>query len=475
NFAVRDHNIIENVSEVYGTNTKRNRHVSDKKSEGKVYQVTNKAIVHNKNKEFPQPIFNENAVKYLKLNHSLIIKSQEMCTAVNQAFNFDSRMRKDIEGCHIKLVLPKDRKELFLLKNNIDVASFQLLPQKLVKIMMQSTTFLNDNSSFNHVHLEVKFPKIELNFEKKNIKPTEEIKISINNALKNEKPYQELIKVFDTFGYLLSQKLILGQKLYKSCVSLQKPSSTDNQQEIELTIEEFFENYLSKLDNMSKKYGFNATYFISINGEAIRINGIEKWLNEYSKLLQVIGRSELLPVYEIFEESISCKIQSILGIDNQKKILMTGVTQFVENTKYYHMDFPSNLESCNYQIFAKVIRYTNKELMGTIDNAIVKIHSKSRTGFFVAIENINGINVDPIDLQIMWILVGFPDEINFYSVHTRELVVLSMEDQNITLEADKKTVIINVPKELPKNSIMTLSFEYPLSNNNLEIQDGKNL
>lgn len=97
-----------------------------------------------------------------------------------------------------------------------------------------------------------------------------------------------------------------------------------------------------------------------------------------------------------------------------------------------------------------------------------------RTGFFAAIESFNEINnIDPTYLQIVWILVGFPDEINFYSIHTRKLSLLSMELQNITLKNDQESVLLNVPKELPKNSIMTLSFEYPLLINNLEVKNGK--
>ncbi|CAG8468701.1 13817_t:CDS:2 [Gigaspora margarita] len=441
---------FDNINELSLNNDPQIKSTGDqKRKENVLNQITKKDIDQNKNQEYLQPAFSENLVKYLKLGHSLIIKSKEMCTALNQAINFDPKTKENIEIC-------------------------QLLPQKLVKIMMQSTTFHNDNSSFNNVYFEVNFPKVELNLEKINIKPTEAIKMAIDNALKNEKPYQELFKVFDTFGYLLSRKFILGQKLYKSSVLRQKSTNTDDELEIELKIEEFFENYSSKLDDMLRKYGFDATYLLSMNGEAIKINDIEKWLNEHSKSLQVISRSELLPVYEIFEDPISYKIQKVLGIDNQQKILMTGITQFIENTKYYHIDFYSHLESCNYHIFAKVVRHTNNGLVDTIDKAIVKIHSKNRTGFFAAIESFNEINdIDPTDLQIVWILVGFPDEINFYSVHTRELSLLSIEVQNITLENNQESVLINVPKELPKNSIMTLSFEYPLFSNNLEIKNGK--
>jgi hypothetical protein len=66
---------------------------------------------------------------------------------------------------------------------------------------------------------------------------------------------------------------------------------------------------------------------------------------------------------------------------------MTGIVQINKSNKYYHIDFPSHIESRNYQIFAKVIKGANEQLI----DKTVKIHFKSRTGFFAEIKNINEI------------------------------------------------------------------------------------
>ncbi|CAG8572396.1 7746_t:CDS:2, partial [Scutellospora calospora] len=63
-------------------------------------------------------------------DHSLVIRLQKICATVNKAFNFELETREEtIKICHVKLASPKDVEELFLLKNYIDITSFQSLPQ----------------------------------------------------------------------------------------------------------------------------------------------------------------------------------------------------------------------------------------------------------------------------------------------------------------------------------------------------------
>ncbi|CAG8793626.1 34681_t:CDS:2, partial [Gigaspora margarita] len=413
------------------------------------------------------PNFTENVIKFLKLNNGLIINSRDIYTSTSRAFNFEQRITS-IEKYYIKISMPKDRKELFLLRNHIDIDSFYSLPQKLIQIMMKSNVF-DDESSFDHVHFEVYYPKSELCLEKETIKPTKEIKIAVDNALNSNKPYQELIKVFNTFGFLISQELMLGQKLYRTSYGA---SDFDDQQL--KTKKNFFQNYLSNLNDLfvlwDNQYKFDQTYLMTTDGKLIEKNNIEQWLTDHSKqdfkLLRIINRSGFIPMYEIFEKSISHKIKTILGIDNLPKILMTGIVQIIKNAKYYKINFPFSLES------SKVIKSNNKQ---SFDKPIIKIQSENRTGFLAIIEKFDIIeHIDPTDLQIMWMLVGFPDQINFYSKHTRDLSILSMENKDIVLDENiNKQILINVPKNLQKNSIMSLSFEYPLSCNDLTIQDDK--
>ncbi|KAF0541508.1 TPR-like protein [Gigaspora margarita] len=317
--------------------------------------------------------------------------------------------------------------------------------------MVQSKNLFNNNWSFNNFYFEADFPLVELNFERKTIKLTTDIKIAIDNALNSERPFKELIKVFNTFGYLLSLKIILGQKLRRSCILQKELDLVDQQLEFE-------ENYSSELDKLfilwKDQYGFDEEYLMSINGKVVRKNDIEKWLNEHLKqdlkLLRIIGQSELVPLYELFEEPVRGNIKSILGIDNLPKILMTGVVQMIKNVEYYNVDFPSHLESSNYHIFAKVTR-SNKSSFDVIDKAVVKIRSSNRTGFLAIIEKFDEMNdLNAEHLQIMWVLIGFPDEINFYSPHTRELSILSIETQDVDI--DKSSVLISAPEKLPEES-----------------------
>ncbi|CAG8540802.1 7526_t:CDS:2 [Cetraspora pellucida] len=424
------------------------------------------------NHDHLDPTFTENIIKFLKLNNGLIVDSRDIYTAKNKAFNFVSKV-KNIKGFDIKISLPKDRKELFLLKNHINVTSFQLLPQKLIQTMLK-LTINNDNPFFDHAHFEVYYPKVELNFNKETIKPTKEIERAVDIALKSNKPYQELINVFNTFGFLIPQKFILGQKLYRTSFAI---SNLDEQQL--KSKKNFFQNYLSNIEDLfalwENQYGFDEIYLMTTDGKPIEKNNIEKWIADNSKqdfkLLRIINRSKFLPLYEIFEEPVSHQIKTILGIDDLPKILMTGIVQVIKNDKYYKIKFSSNLESSNYHIFAKVIS-SNEQ---SFDKTIVKIQSKSKTGFLAIIENFDEIRcIDPTDLQIIWMLIGFPDEINFYSRHTRDLSLLRMESEDIILNNDcNQHVVISVPKQLPKNSLMALTFEYPLLSDNLTIRDDK--
>ncbi|CAG8735069.1 12596_t:CDS:1, partial [Dentiscutata heterogama] len=348
--------------------------------------------------ESSQPAFNEDTINFLKLNHGLIINSQTMNAATNQAFDIkiNSNNNNNIGSCNVKIILSKSRQETFLLENNIESSSFRLLPPKLVDIMTKSTNFLSNNSPANDIRLEIKCQKIILNFEKENIQPTEKIRAAVNNALKDQRPYQELIKVFNIYGYILSQKVILGEKLYEmSYNSSHEIFNNDNDKQID--VKESFKIDLSKLDFTLWKnnYGFDATYLMSLYGEAVKKHDVKKWIEMYYKqkdfkTLQIIDQDELFPLYKIFETKTCCEIESILGIKKENKILMTGIIQIIESTKYYPVSFPVRLKSSNYQVFANIVR-TNDQKNNAIDIAFVKIHSATRTSFLAIIENFDQI------------------------------------------------------------------------------------
>ncbi|CAG8485476.1 712_t:CDS:2 [Scutellospora calospora] len=480
-------NIKNIISQPENTNQGTNIRNKISKSENKNQEtnIKNKIPQSEKSENINQETNIKNQISHLinqiknealsfKINHGFIINSQTMHAAANPAFDIKLNPNINfINNYEVKITSTKNRKETFLLENNIDSSSFLSLPPKLINIMKRSTStdWLNNNSPVNDTCIEIKCQKVVLDFERETMRPTEELTTAINKALNNQRPYQELIKVFIQYGYILSQKIILGEKLYETLhLSLQEQNF--NGQKLE--IKELFLVKLSKLSKLDElftllksNYGFDIKYLMSTYGEAIKKEDIKKWIEVYFeqdfKTLQIINQDKLFPLYKIFKEPICSEIESILGINNENKILMTGIEQIIEDTKYYHISFSDHLNSSNYQIFAKIVRINeNSNEAISIDIAFVKIQSETRTGFLAIIENFDRIkNIDLSELHIMWMLVGLPDEINFFSIHTRKLSILSMENRQI--ESKEASILLKIPENFSQTSIISLSFEYLLT------------
>ncbi|CAG8711371.1 18660_t:CDS:2, partial [Dentiscutata erythropus] len=402
-------------------------------------------------------------------------------SAINTDVTYDLKSElkiKDIEKCYAKALVPKDKKELFLLKKHIDIKSFQSLPSKLIEMMLTSTNFSSDNSSIDDIYLEIVYPKIEFFFEKKLMQPTDEIIKAMIDALNNKRPYQELIKVFNMYGYILPQKIILGEKLYNASHFV--THKTINSDEYQLEIEESSDNGSLKLDNLfdlwKNEYGVNINYFMATNKEAISKDIVAKWISACSKhdfeSLKVINQSELFPLYEMFEESISQKIKSILEKADRKQVLMSGIVQ-VHDNKYYHINFSDKMDSSEYQVIAKITKVdeTNRQIIAAVDEAIVEIKSTTRTGFLVIIENLDKLNTNTRKLSIL-------------NAGTKKV---EQNQEDLSLEIPKNTepsslIILLYESSLPiqlknknrnKNGSIKLNIDYSLLNKNNEFENNE--
>ncbi|CAG8655733.1 11528_t:CDS:1, partial [Racocetra fulgida] len=373
--------------------------ISNNKSIEVQSQSQNSEIVDQTNKtQSSQFIYNKSTIELYNLNYGLIINLQNVYTAKYPAFEYKSVPKITFnENCYAKILIPKDENELFLLKKHIDVESFQKkLPSELVTIMMPPTNFSSDDSSIYDIYLEIVYQKIELTFEKKLMQPTEEIKKAVIDALNEQWPYRSLIKLFNTYGYIIPRKLILGEKLYKMSRILSQKKIKPDDYKLE---NDDLSNYSSKLNQLlnlwENEYDINISYFMTMDYDAINKETITKWINACSnhdiEALKIINQSDPFPLYEIFEESVSEKVKLILQRGNEKQVLMTGIVQIHKNNNYYRISFSDKVDRSNYQIFAKIIRIdgTNKSKIDVIDEATIKIMSTTKSGFIAIIENLD--------------------------------------------------------------------------------------
>ncbi|CAG8624991.1 7985_t:CDS:2, partial [Dentiscutata erythropus] len=331
-----------------------------------------------------------------KLNHGLIISTQKMQIAGPSACAFMSKPKMNVLDTikfQAKLILSSKYKDSFLLENHIES------PTDLDWISDANPQ--TNISQVNTICLEIRYPKAEATFEKGSIEPSKELIVAVKKALKHKNPYRELMKVLDSFGHFLPNKVILGDKLY----SISKNSSA-NQELTELKIDkEFkaaddFSQNCTDYDDIMKQWekciesnNIGSSPLTTINGIAVRKNKIKEWaiscLKKSSDSWSIISWEGLYPLYEILDADLCQEVKLCLGNDEQaintgikEKVLRSGVIP-IESSRYqYSVEFDFPLESKNYQIFGKILTQSGTPF----NKADVKFKSKDKSGFSAIVE-----------------------------------------------------------------------------------------
>ncbi|CAG8571741.1 39021_t:CDS:2, partial [Gigaspora margarita] len=415
-------------------------------------------------------------IEKFNFNHGIIIYKHEIGFARRLACKFESQPKINILSdtstgvFQMKLIFPTKRKDSFFLTNNIN--SYAINSDHVNWVVDIDQNPLNDESPVNDIYLEIKCSKAELIFEKESIKPSEKLKKAVTSALEDDDPYNELKKYLQNMGISCLEKmsrLIVDEKYLKQ-----------NDEKIEWgTLNDFkidksndVLNVLTLWESKMKPYSFDTSHLMSIDGAIIMRNELDKWvescLENDNDSLQIINRSELYPIYEIFDESLCKDVKCILGINDQKnyvneKVLKAGVIPIGELRDFYFVEFSSTLKSNNYRIFGKLMTKDGEPK----DEVVVKFKFTDINGFYAIIENFDSIKAkDYMNLQITWILVGKPAEIGFFDKNTRNIAAICSEDTSFTLQNDQKILIarLKVPENLSTNSILITSFNYPRSN-----------
>ncbi|KAF0561627.1 chitin synthase regulatory factor chr2 [Gigaspora margarita] len=435
------------------------------------------------------------SVNSLNINRGLIIDEQEI--QLSNSISYDLKPHHKIEfientSFYAKLVKSTIKNESFLLNNQIELSADEI--EHVSQIFDKDDTInsvrviLTDKSPTKDIFLTILCTKVELIIKKETIKPSDELIYKVKEALKHCDPYQKLMDVFNSYGYFLPKKIILGHKIYRIINLIADKHSTEPNDKshdakwsnLDDFSESKFEDILNQWEEYMSAHNFDLSYFVSINGEFIKKNELENWIKsclEYDlDSLQVIKCKELYPLYEIFDLpllqevvsvlGISGQIESTLGIDNQaefinrndikEKVLMEGIVPIKDPPYSYSVKFPFYFKSNNYQIFGKLITQDDKP----IDEVIIKFEFMDIYGFLIFMENYKHRYKNP---KIAWILIGIPAEVGYFSPNTRKINVLGSGNEPFALKLNNN-IILQVPKNLPHDSVIVFSFKHPLSN-----------
>ncbi|CAG8637079.1 8446_t:CDS:2, partial [Dentiscutata erythropus] len=415
-------------------------------------------------------------INSLKINHGLIISAEGVHPSNFSAYSYSSfslpKVRKlNTRSFQSMLKFSTKQRDSFLFENHIDHHAINLINCDWISANSTENPLTNE-SLVNDICLKIQCSKFELIIEKETIKPSKELIAKTKEALKHYNPYNELMTVFEIYGKFLPKKVILGHKIYRlTCLIVDESQPEVNFKEGERSADFMTEEYNDILNQWEKcigSYGFDSSYFVSIDDKLIMKDQLEKWVESCSESdydsLQIISWNELYPIYEIFEEPLCHEIKSILGIIYQperfnvrEKVLFSGIIPVNVPTFSYRVNFPICFKSNDYQIFGKLVNQNGKP----IDKVFIKFKSMDVYGFYAFVENFNVIE-EGMESQIEWILIGIPAKIGFFSMNTRNIRILRSISTSFSVNTvdTNWNIILDVQESLPQNSILVTSFKF---------------
>ncbi|GES80252.1 kinase-like domain-containing protein [Rhizophagus clarus] len=382
-----------------------------------------------------------NLVKWIKDFHPLqgllINESQKIENSKKIAVNIIEVPKvNSFEKTNFEMINPTLKAENNLIYNNIysikNLSSFPFIKS-------------NIESYGDHIHVLFKYEQYEIRISKDHIKPTKVFEQVIENALNNMKPLEALQEVFNEYGHCFSQRIILGRTLRNI---LPKISSVNmfNNMNLKSPIFEL-------LDNL------NISYLLTREGEFVEKNDLTNWIQNSSNL-EIIELDDIIPFYKILNEQQQRKIDNILKKSNDRKIILTGITDLKDLDNgiedYKRVNFETPLEE-DYEVFGSIISKENSKLK----EFYVNFGLYDYNGFVATIKKLGETSIIIKECYVIWIVIGNPLKLSTSS-NNQELQVYCIE-KSIKLQPNKSVYNIKTPPLSLGNNILFNTY-YPSTN-----------
>jgi TPR repeat protein len=368
----------------------------------------------------------------------IINKNCEVKISKKIAINFIKVPEVNLsDKSYLKIIKPLTRLEVVLISNNI------FSPNNL-----SSSPFIKSNNVKNYgdyTHVLIKCEQYEILLNKDDIKPTQEFEFAVEAALISMKPLKALQDIFNEYGHLFPQRIVLGRSL-KNILSTSFTSET-----IDIRSESL-KPHLDKL---------NISFFLTPKGRIIEKNDLPNWIHNPNNL-EIIEFDKIVPLYKILKEQQQKKIDSILK--GNYKILMTGITDLKDlddnNVKYYkRINIEPSLEDENYEVFGSIISNRNSKSEGIY----VNFGSYDFNGFFAMIKKLEETSINIKECNVLWMIVEKPSESLVFSPSNREFHAECVKE-SITFQPDESNYLIKTSFSFSRGYTIFAHAYYPSTN-----------
>ncbi|RGB25101.1 hypothetical protein C1646_772206 [Rhizophagus diaphanus] len=308
-----------------------------------------------------------------------------------------------IDKFYLDVIKPITKLEQRLISHDIfsikDLSSFPF-------IRSQSSN-VKDYEGYNHILVKRKKYEILLNTDC--VKPTKEFEQVIEAALNSMRPLKALQDIFNEYGHLFPQRIVLG-KCLKNVVPDPFSSNTFG----------IATNDVNEIINLLND--LNISSFLTQKGKIIEKKDLHNWIQNTDNHLEIIEFDNNIPLYRILKAEQREKIVNILR-DNSS-VIMTGITDLKDldnnNVEHYkRINLNTSLESDNYEVFGSIILENNSKL----EEFYVNFALFDFNGFYAIIKKSKETNIDVAKCYVSWIIIGKPSQLSVFSPKNRELQV----------------------------------------------------
>ncbi|CAG8493781.1 15574_t:CDS:2, partial [Racocetra fulgida] len=337
-------------------------------------------------------------VNNLHLRYGLTIQPCKMGRGLEVAIKFiEIPDIRQYSNSYMRLLQPSSKREAFTLANciKLDNVDVPFLPEKLID---DSFHPIFDHKQNFEVHCFFVLEQIELAINMDKIEPSEFLIEAVDKAMRDDFPFHSLQNVFNKFGYLWPQKIILGwsasriygsiRKVEEDYLSLKRKDKYAIQPLIMEKLKEW-RDLIGKSDE--------CTFFMDSNGKIVKDCDIYLQLQsfedpytypeEYHKLysqLQVVKLEDLVPLYKVLPKTTQDFVENI--ISDNIHIIMTGVAEIKrENQTYINIQFSRSLPDDNYEMFGNLVAID----MQRIPDVMIQFNLTNRHGCRATIHKLN--------------------------------------------------------------------------------------
>ncbi|CAG8499579.1 3562_t:CDS:2 [Racocetra persica] len=404
-------------------------------------------------------------VNNLRLRHGLTIKPSRIGRGTDVAINFT----RIPESRSLKAITLKNR--IKFNDNKIPFLSDNFHP-------------IFDDRPNSEVFCFIVSEKIELIIKLDNIESSEILKGKVYEAIDNDFPFNSLKRVFDKFGHLWSQKIILGWTASRSYNSISENELKNDELSFDMKhIDDKFIMQPKIIEKLREWRNLNerldTSFFMDSNGKIVKDSDIYLQLRNFSDLrnkyldtqeekklyklhsqLQIVRCEGLVPLYKVLSKDIQKTVEDIMS--DSYRIVMTGVVEIKrENQTYVNIKFVKPLQDNDFEMFGNLVT----DNMQGISDVMIRFSLANQYGCRALIHKPKTKSI-PVGAKVYWIMLAKGR--GYFSKHTRDIKINRKELLSGHLSLPHKITISK--DELPDSCIFITSFDSENIDKNQVIQ-----